>query len=121
MQIEIIGTERKFGQRLVRFEGRDVWLRGKAFKYLTILAAARVTNDWWVEVEKFDVSYNVSRNIYRLKQELKAAGICDIIENGRWCEVGRGYYRLKNVSRVRLDDSLSEDADMDIRLAMAGL
>jgi len=99
MQIEIIGTERKFGQRLVRFEGRDVWLRGKAFKYLTILAAARVTNDWWVEV----------------------AGICDIIENGRWCEVGRGYYRLKNVSRVRLDDSLSEDADMDIRLAMAGL
>jgi len=101
MQIEIIGTERKFGQRLVRFDGRDIWLRPKAFKYLTILAAARLTNDWWVKVEKFDVSYNVSRNICRLRQELKAAGINDIIGNGRWCEVGGRYYRLKNVSRVR--------------------
>lgn len=71
---------------------RTCTLRGKSFKYLFALAAARyLRDDGWIDKRDVEAGENQIKYFYQLRQELKAAydGAQRLIEND-----GAGRYRL---------------------------
>lgn len=79
----------------IKFNGEEVPLTGKSFTYFTMLALSRGVKDGWVHKEELEPGLNQSKNIYRMKTELKKelaslVGVsCPEIENN-----GAGSYRL---------------------------
>jgi hypothetical protein len=110
----------------VQLAGQTVMLRGKSFKYLLALAAARMlTRDGWVNKSDIEPGENQIKYFYQLRRELRAAGprADTLIEND-----GSGRYRLTLPPQaIRFDlPRLATHPDWDIRsraeqLAQAGI
>lgn len=85
----IIGTpenpKQKNPKLLVRMAGIEIYLTHKSFEVLSILARARKSgiNDGWVHCEELQPGLNQARYLWRMKSELRAAGLDIQIENDR--------------------------------------
>jgi helicase len=99
---------------LVKIDGFPVRLTGKSFKYLTKLVFSRIMGgEGWIYKDDIEVGFNQARYLYRLKQEMKSAGVpWAIFENNRL-----GYYRLDlDSSKIRLNfDNLKSHHDFELR------
>ena len=77
---------------LIKIDGIAVFLTGKSFSYLFKLTANRLLNGANSWLDKYDIEpgENQTRYLYRLRQEIKSAGISwKVYENDH-----RGGYRL---------------------------
>lgn len=84
---------------LVVVDGREVYLMGRSYEYISKLAAAHNEGDGWVskiDLEPYEPNY-ASRGIYLIKRELEV----DIIDNDR-----RGSYRIRPDVDVQFNEKV---------------
>lgn len=110
MTLHLVGTWVST-RRLIKIDGKSIYLRPKSFRYIFLLAAAKTKPGGWIKLDDFEPT-NVSRNMYRLRLQLKQAGFKDLIEcNG-------GAYRLSDsITDICIERTpeLENDRDCEIR------
>ena len=95
----------------IEIDGKPFGLRWQTFRFLALLAIARISrDDGWIDGDILEHSYNsANKTAYRLRSDIKSVGWpCPLpVENDR-----AGCYRL-NVPRDRVAVDLQQMSEFD--------